>query len=158
MRLIITSIVNEWNPRIGATPMPNDVPNHGQLIIPYLAYADAAAALEFLEKAFGFVERFRYPMPDGTIGHAEIGYQDNIVMLATAFEPMGFASPRDLTGCAAQMMCYVDDVDSHFERARSAGATIAAPPSEDHGQRSYRAVDPEGHRWIFATRTADASQ
>jgi uncharacterized glyoxalase superfamily protein PhnB len=97
-------------------------------------------------------------MPDGTIGHAEIGYDDNIVMLATAFAPMAFVSPRELAGCAAQMMCYVGDVDAHYERARAAGATITAPPHEDHGQRMYRAIDPEGHRWIFATRDAIAGE
>ncbi len=129
-----------------------------QRIIPYLAYADAPAALEFLAKAFGFEERFRYPMEDGSIGHAEIGYQGNIVMLATAFEPLGFSSPRDLSGICVQLMCYVDDVDAHYERARSAGATIAVPPMNDHGQRSYRAIDPEGHRWIFATRTDPAPE
>jgi uncharacterized glyoxalase superfamily protein PhnB len=45
----------------------------------------------------------------------------------------------------------VDDVDAHHARARAAGATIAAPPEDQpYGDRSYRAVDPEGHRWIFA--------
>ena len=56
----------------------------------------------------------------------------------------------------SQVHCYVDDVDAHYERARAAGATIAAAPrDEDHGERSYRAVDPEGHRWIFATSVRD---
>ena len=42
------------------------------VIVPMLAYADAPAALEFLCRAFGFEQRFRMDMPDGTIGHAEL--------------------------------------------------------------------------------------
>jgi uncharacterized glyoxalase superfamily protein PhnB len=47
---------------------------------------------------------------------------------------------------------YVTDVDAHFTRARLAGATIESEPRDmDYGQREYGAVDPEGHRWWFAT-------
>ncbi len=121
-------------------------------IVPYLSYSDAPAAIEFLEKAFGFEEAFRFAMPDGSIGHAELAYGKSSVYLASAFEPFGFVSPRELTGVHCQLYCYVDDVDAHYERARAAGATIAAEPADqDHGTRIYRAIDPEGHRWIFAT-------
>ena len=43
-----------------------------QAVFPYLAYADAPAAIDFLVTAFGFSERFRYPVPDGRLGHAEL--------------------------------------------------------------------------------------
>ena len=50
-------------------------------------------------------------------------------------------------------MCWIDDVDAHHARARAAGAIITVPPTDqDHGARVYRAIDPEGHRWIFATQ------
>jgi uncharacterized glyoxalase superfamily protein PhnB len=91
-------------------------------------------------------------MPDGKIGHAEITRDGNIVMLASEFQEMGFASPRHLTGHHGQVMCYVDDVEAHYAHAREAGATVVQEPTDEHGQRAYRAVDPEGHRWIFATR------
>ena len=123
-----------------------------------LSYADAPAALEFLCKAFGFEERYRLEMPDGRIGHAEVGYQDNVVMLASVYHEMGQASPRDLPSYHSQVMCYVDDVDAHYSRAREAGATVAAAPEDQsHGSRSYRAVDPEGHHWIFATHQPGAA-
>ena len=95
-------------------------------------------------------------MPDGTIGHAEVGYQDNVVMLATTWTAGGLSAPKDLPASHAQIHCYVDDVDGHYERARRAGATIAEEPADQfHGDRTYRAVDPEGHRWMFATRVED---
>ena len=132
--------------------MTESPPQPMQRIIPMLPYCDAPAAIEFLCKAFGFEERFRMEMDDGRVGHAELGYQDNVVMLASAFPSMGLHSPQDLPGHHCQLFCYVDDVDAHYARARSAGATLATEPTLQHGSRMYRAVDPEGHRWIFATR------
>jgi PhnB protein len=124
------------------------------LVRPYLAYADAPAAIEFLCEAFGFEERARYPMPDGRIGHAELGYGAASIYLASVYAELGFASPRDLQGIHCQLHCMVDDVDAHYAKALAAGATCVGRPAEDHGLRSYRAVDPEGHRWIFATETS----
>lgn len=138
--------------------MPANPPAGMQRIVPMLVYADAPAAVEFLTRAFGFEERFRLPMPDGRIGHAELGLGDNAITLASVYEELGFASPRDLAGRHAQILCYVDDVDAHHARAREAGATIAAPPADQfYGDRTYRAVDPEGHRWIFATHVRDVA-
>jgi uncharacterized glyoxalase superfamily protein PhnB len=117
---------------------------------PYLVYADAPKAIDFLCRAFGFKERMRYPMPDGRIGHAELTYEEGVLMLASAWEGFGLASPRDLPALSAQVHCRVDDVAAHFARARDAGATIVAEPSFEHGSAMYRALDLEGHRWIFA--------
>lgn len=129
--------------------MPESRTRGPQKIVPYLAYKDAPGAMDFLVRAFGFEEISRYPQPDGRIGHAELRFQDNVLMLASVYEEMGFAGVPDLAGVHSQITCYVDDVEAHFERARDAGATIAAEPHEDHGSRLYRAMDPEGHRWIF---------
>ena len=121
-----------------------------QRFTPMLAYADARAALDFLARAFGFEERFRMDMPDGTVGHAEIGLGDEVVMLASEWQAGGVVSPLSLPALHAQIFVRVDDVDAHHERARAAGATIAAEPADqEYGERTYRAIDPEGHRWIF---------
>ncbi len=129
-----------------------------QRIVPMLQYADARAAIAFLCDAFGFEERFRMEMPDGGIGHAEVALGDNVVMLADVWAAAGGASPLDLPAWCSQLHCKVDDVDAHFARAREAGATlIGAPEDQEHGSRSYRALDLEGHRWIFATPLAATS-
>ena len=42
------------------------------------------------------------------------------------------------------------DIDAHCERSRKAGASIAMEPTTQfYGDRTYRAVDPEGHIWSF---------
>jgi uncharacterized glyoxalase superfamily protein PhnB len=120
-----------------------------QRIVPSLAYADAPAAIKFLSQAFGFSETYRYPMPDGRIGHAELVYEGNVLTLASVYEGFG-ETPLKLPATSCTLWCYVDDVDAHYARALEAGATIVAGIVEDHGLRFYRASDPEGHRWVFA--------
>jgi uncharacterized glyoxalase superfamily protein PhnB len=123
-----------------------------QRLIPMLAYADAPAAIDFLCNAFGFEERFRMEMPDGRIGHAEVALDGHTVMLATAWTAAGMASPVKLAGVHGQLYCEVDDVDAHCENAKRAGAVVIAEPEDQpYGSRTYRAVDPEGHRWIFGS-------
>lgn len=121
-----------------------------QRFTPMIVYADARAALEFLAKAFGFEERFRMDLPDGSVGHAEVGLGDAVVMVSSEWAAGGVVSPLRLAAVHAQIHVRVDDVDAHHVRARAAGATIAAEPADqEYGERSYRALDPEGHRWIF---------
>jgi PhnB protein len=122
-----------------------------QHIVPYLFYLDAPAAIEFLCKAFGFAEEFRHLMPDGKIGHAQLSHEGGTIMLASVWPETGMASPMDLPGVHGQIYCRVADADSHYQKAREAGATIAAIPLDQYGERSYRALDTEGHRWIFAS-------
>ena len=50
------------------------------------------------------------------------------------------------------IVLHVANVDAHYERTRSAGATILGPPTDqDYGQREYGLRDPEGHDWYIAT-------
>ena len=124
-----------------------------------LAYADAAAAIEFLVRAFGFEERYRMEMPDGSVGHAELGLGGEVVMLASEWPHGGVVSPLQLPALHAQIHVRVEDVDAHFARARAEGATIASEPADqEYGQRSYRAIDPEGQRWIFGAPLAAAAE
>lgn len=129
-----------------------------QRFTPMLVYADAPAALAFLVEAFGFVERFRMDMPDGSVGHAELGLGDEVVMVASEWQVGGVVSPLRLPALHAQIFVRVDDVDAHFAHARAAGATIATEPADqEYGERTYRAIDPEGQRWIFGAPIAGAA-
>ncbi len=138
--------------------MAQNPPAGIQRVIPYILYADAAAALEFLCKAYGFEERMRMPGPDGKIMHAEVGYQGNSVMLGTAMKDLGHASPRELPARHGMIVCYVDDVDAHYARAKAAGAKIMAEPEDQFfGDRTYRTAEPEGHEWAFHTHVRDVA-
>jgi len=97
-------------------------------------------------------------MQDGRIGHAEMALGESVLYLASLWKEVGNIRPKDLPGVHCQLYCRVDDVDTHFRRARDAGATVINEPADQgHGERTYRAVDPEGHRWIFGSPVAGAA-
>ena len=117
-----------------------------QTVIPYLLYEDAAGALDFLSKAFGFQETFRSEDGD-RIAHAEMTLGEGRIMLGQPGEDFTSANDR---GGTVLLYAYVDDVDGHCERARRAGAEIVEEPADqEYGERVYHARDPEGHDWYF---------
>jgi uncharacterized glyoxalase superfamily protein PhnB len=116
-----------------------------------LDYADAGAAIEFLRLAFGFEETLRMEGDDGSVAHAELTLNGAVISLATVWRDGGFSTPHELGGVHSQIWCEVEDVDAHYRQARKAGAVVLGEPvDQDYGYRTYRAVDPEGHRWYFA--------
>ena len=130
-----------------------------------LYYRDAAVMIDWLCRAFGFEVRLCVAGEDGRVAHSELTLGDGVIMVGEerrgAAQRFGVdaASPLSVGGANTQdLMVYVDDVDAHCERARAAGARIADEPKlHDYGaeywaDRSYGAVDPEGHIWWFAQR------
>ncbi|MHB8611535.1 MAG: VOC family protein [Candidatus Dormibacteraceae bacterium] len=132
-------------------------------VIPMIAYEDGPAAMDWLAKAFGFVEIERRVEPGGRLSHGEMAAGDarsGLIMLATP--SLHYQSPRrhrEMCAAAARwsetphiidgVLVYVDDVDAHFERARAAGATILSAVEYGGPGKRYRAEDLEGHRWMF---------
>jgi uncharacterized glyoxalase superfamily protein PhnB len=122
------------------------------VVYPSLYYDDAHAALDFLERAFGFKRRLVVPGPAGQVVHAELTLGTGIVMLGSARKDLGCLSPRSLGGSSGGLSVRVDDPDAHCARARAAGAVIEREPrDEEYGARGYMARDPEGHAWWFGT-------
>ncbi len=132
-------------------------------VIPMLAYEDGIAALEWLAKAFGFRERVRMISPDGRLSHGEMEVNGGIIMLASPTPD--YSSPRHHRETCEQanrwlqlpwiidgVLVYVDDLEAHLARAKSAGATILSEIESDPPGRRYRAEDLEGHRWFFFER------
>jgi uncharacterized glyoxalase superfamily protein PhnB len=133
----------------------------GQRVIPFVGYEDAASAIDWLERAFGFEEnRSARHESNGTIGHAELEVGGATIYVST---PDGYANPlrlRESSELARRAydnawvieghLVKVDDIDAHCERARAAGATILRDLEEPGiGYRIYTAEDLEGHRWMF---------
>ncbi|HEX2171422.1 MAG TPA: VOC family protein [Dehalococcoidia bacterium] len=129
-----------------------------------LFYEDAATAIDWLCRTFGFEVRLKVEGEGGRIEHSELVFGEGLIMVGTAgradrSDSAFCASPRALGGANTQSLCvYVDDVDAHCDRARAAGATIVrAAQTDDYGEeygahRSYQAEDLEGHRWWFMQR------
>jgi uncharacterized glyoxalase superfamily protein PhnB len=127
------------------------------------AYTEAAKAIDWLVKAFGFEVRLRVDGEGGRIEHSELVLGGGMIMLGDVDRGRTWRkSPKQLDGANTQtMMVFVDDVDAHCLRARAAGADIATEPkTSDYGEdywsdRSYEAVDLEGHHWWFVQRIRD---
>jgi uncharacterized glyoxalase superfamily protein PhnB len=130
-----------------------------------LFYEDAAAAIDWLCRAFGFEVRLRVEGDAGQIVHSELTLGDGLVMVSSVGarpdreQPLPAQSPRALGGANTQALCvYIDDVEAHCRDAAAAGATIVTPPAtSDYGDdywsdRAYRAADLEGHQWWFVQR------
>ena len=132
-------------------------------VIPMIAYENGPAAMDWLARAFGFRERARMTTPDGRLSHGEMQAGDGLIMLATP-SPHYHGPKRHRDECEPArhwsevpyiidgVLVYVDDVTTHFERAKAAGATILSAPEEASEGKRYRAEDLEGHRWMFMQR------
>ena len=131
---------------------PDDMPR----ITPYLLYEDVAAALDWLDRCFGLKERMRLPDADGRVMHAEMEYEDGVVMMGCPGPD--YRNPKRLGAVTQSLYIYVADVEKHCEHARDAGATIFAEPEDQfYGDRRYCARDPEGHEWFFAQKVRDVA-
>jgi uncharacterized glyoxalase superfamily protein PhnB len=142
-----------------------------------LVYRDAAAAIDWLCGAFGFEVHLKVEGENGRIVHSELDYGDGRIMVAQE-EPdstpdskpdskpdstrtwrHALRSPLSVNGANTQtLMIYVDDAEAHYARACAHGARIVEALAvhdygEDHwADRSYGAVDPEGHVWWISQR------
>jgi PhnB protein len=118
---------------------------------PYLCVQDGARAIDFYKRAFGAEEIMRMPGPDGKVSHAEIKIGDSILMLSGMPPSGGFGS-----GSNVGIFLYLDDVDSTFRRALSAGAKEVQPLANMFwGDRYGRVTDPFGIDWSLATHIED---
>jgi len=124
-----------------------------QNIFPALRYRDAPAAIEWLERAFGFERLAVHPGPDGTIAHAELVLDGGVVMLGSVKpDAYGARSPREVGEISQSLYVCVRDADLHHARAAGAGAEVFRRPEDTfYGSREYSCRDPEGHVWSFGT-------
>ena len=116
-----------------------------QAVNTYLAVANVAASMEFLEQAFGFSRGVVLPGTDGQPRYAEMRHGDSVVMLV----PKGESTSA--SGGAAALYTYVGDVDKALTRARGAGAGVAEAEDRPWGDRTAIVTDPDGYRWVLAT-------
>ena len=131
-------------------------------LVPYLAVAGAAAAMDWYRDVLGAIETTRFVGDDGRIGHAEMTIGAAKIMLSDEYPEIGVKGPLTLGGSPVMLHLEVVDVDHTHRQAVDAGATSLRPPGDQgHGNRNATIVDPFGHRWMIsqpidADRTATA--
>ncbi|HEY4846370.1 MAG TPA: VOC family protein [Methylocella sp.] len=114
-------------------------------------YKDPWAALDWLEKAFGFERSMVITDKDGKLGHSEMRFGDGLIFVGSEWADF-IASPASIGGKNTQSIHVhlKDGLDAHCAQARAAGAVIVREPDDQfYGDRVYSAKDPEGHVWNF---------
>jgi uncharacterized glyoxalase superfamily protein PhnB len=134
----------DWRPKLISAP----------------SYRDPRAAMNWLEKAFGFEVFMLLEDAEGNVVHCEMRFGDGAVMVGSEWSD-DYKSPASLGGKNTQAIhiSIESDVDLHCAQARAAGAeVIDEPQTQFYGDRTYRCRDPEGHIWTVAQSVAVVSR
>ena len=124
-------------------------------VIPGLRYHDAAAAIEWLCRAFGFEKHLVVPGEGGTIAHAQLRFGNGMIMLGSAGKHGGgydelVKTPREVGVATQGTYVIVEDPDAHYRDAVAAGAEVVLDiVDQDYGGRGYTCRDLEGNVWSF---------
>jgi len=120
-------------------------------VIPVLIYPDVREAVDWLGRAFGFVERVRI----GENHRAQLSFGEGAVIVGDVRNERRPPRPGEVTH---SVMVRVDDVHAHCRRAREHGAHILMEATDfEYGERQYAVEDPAGHQWTFSETLADVA-
>jgi uncharacterized glyoxalase superfamily protein PhnB len=124
-------------------------------ILPHVSYRNVADAMVWLSSVFGFEEYYRYGVDGARVSGALMHLGGAYVMLRTR---ESCASPAELGFGTQSLTVFVEDVESHYARAKAAGARIVEEPHEtEYGEFQYAALDLDGHHWLFSRHAMDVA-
>jgi uncharacterized glyoxalase superfamily protein PhnB len=122
-------------------------------MLAHITYQNVSDAIAWLTKTFGFIEHYRYGEP---VSGAQMHLGAAWIMLRSA-RP-GEASPMQVGHSTQSLTVFVEDVDAHYQKTKSAGAKIVEELHETfYGERQYGVVDLEDHHWLFSRHARDVS-
>jgi uncharacterized glyoxalase superfamily protein PhnB len=131
-------------------------------LTPYIVVSDARRALDWYVEVFDGQRRGApHVNPDGTIGHAEVGIGDGVLMFSEASDlwpDVPLRAPGSPATFSHTLHLQVADVDGTTERARRNGAAVEREPSDQPYGRAAVIVDPFGHRWTLLRPPARATR
>lgn len=123
-------------------------------------YKDPAAAIDWLERAFGFERSMVIYDKDDRLVHSELKFGNCSIMVGAEWADYT-ASPASAGGKNTQSVHAQLErgLDEHCARARAAGAVVLREPEDQfYGDRVYSARDPEGHIWSFGQTVRQVSR
>ena len=131
-------------------------------LTPYIVVSDARRAMDWYVEVFGARRRGElYVNADGTIGHAEVGIGDGVLMFSEAsslWPNVPVRAPDSPATFSHTLHLDVADVDGTTERARRNGAAVEREPADQPYGRAAVIVDPFGHRWMLMRPPARATR
>ena len=123
-------------------------------VLPHIICKNVVDALAWMTRTFGFTEHYRYGEPGGPVSGAQMYLGSACIMLKRDRSGGGGANGHR----TQYLTVFVDDVDAHYDRAKSAGAKIVEELNETcYGERQYGVEDLEGHHWLFSQHVQDLS-
>jgi PhnB protein len=124
------------------------IPEGYSTFTPYFVVEGATDFIEFLKKAFGAEEVYRFPAPGGKLGHAEVRLGTSVLMLAD--------TTPDYPASRTNSYLYVPDVDAIYKKALAAGGQSKREPSNQfYGDRVATVIDRWGNTWSIGTHVED---
>jgi len=137
--------------------MTKAIPEGFHSATPMLMFKDARKAIEFYKKAFGAVERYSMPGPDGKgVMHAEVQIGNSIFMFGEEHPQMPGKSAETVGTSPVSFYIYLENVDEAFRKALDAGAeSRMAVEDMFWGDRAGAVLDPFGYNWWLATHVKD---
>ncbi len=134
------------------------VPEGTHTITAHLMVREATKAIEFYQKAFGAQVLGVHKTPDGKVMHATLKIGDSQLMLADEFPGMSNPAAQTLGGSPVVLNLYSENVDTLFNQAVSAGATVKMPLANQFwGDRYGQVTDPFGHSWALGAHIEDVA-
>jgi uncharacterized glyoxalase superfamily protein PhnB len=131
-------------------------------LTPYIVVSDARRAMDWYTGVLGAQRRGELHVnADGTIGHAEVGIGDGVLMFSEASDlwpDVPVRAPDSPATFSHTLHLEVDDVDGTTERARRSGARVEREPADQPYGRGSVIVDPFGHRWMLLRPPARATR
>jgi uncharacterized glyoxalase superfamily protein PhnB len=131
-------------------------------LTPYIVVSDARRAMDWYVEVFGGQRRGEpHVNADGTIGHAEVGIGDGVLMFSEAsslWPNVPVRAPDSPATFSHTLHLDVADVDGTTERARRNGAAVEREPADQPYGRAAVIVDPFGHRWMLMRPPARATR
>jgi PhnB protein len=138
------------------TRAKNPIPEGYHSVTPQLTLDNAAEAIDWYKKALGAEEIARMKDDEGRVMHAEIRIGDSRIMLNDVMMGKG---PKAYGGSPAALYLYVENSDSLFNRAITAGGRVhgnmGALADQFWGDRAGTLIDPFGYQWTIATHKED---
>ena len=134
------------------------VPDGTHSITAHLIVNDGQKAVEWYKNAFGGTIAGVHLTPDGKVMHATLKVGDSQFMLADEFPGMSNPAAQTLGGSPVVLNLYVEDVDTLFNQAVTAGAKVTMPLANQFwGDRYGQMVDPFGHSWALGSHVEDVA-
>lgn len=125
-------------------------------IILTLRYENAQESIDWLKATFGFTEHVVYRDKEGIIAHAQLLFNNSMVMIGTqsdtSFDEF-ITLPKSISGKnTITPYIVIKEIEAHYKHSKANNANIVIELREEaYGGKYYACKDPEGYLWNFGS-------